>query len=295
VAVVLALVLAGCGGIVLGDGEPPSPETATTNRSTMLPPPGVSSLRVLNPSALGRAHARTIENASYVVTSNRTVLDEGGTLRSRLSTRVTVDEAGGFHAIAETAGPEAPVFIGEPPATGTYWSNGTVYLRRLSRDGRTTYTQHDPPDTWVGTRRYWAEAVPFGARHNRPATFYAAVFDAVPTRVVGQSRIDGTPVLRLEGERAGPAAVDDLPDEVVSVRNVTLVALVDRDGLVRVLDLRYTGRLEDQAVRVHWRIRYAAVGTTSVPRPSWYDRAVSGGGSTEGLEGTATPATGQSS
>lgn len=294
-AVVIVLVLAGCGGAVFGGDEPAAPETATTNQSTMLPPPGVSSLRVLNPSALGRAHARTLENASYVVTSNRTVLDPTGALRSRLSTRVAVDETGGFRATAETAGPDAPVFIGEPPATGTYWSNGTVYLRRLTRDGRTTYTQHDPPDTWVGTRRYWAEAVPFGARHNRPATFYAAVFDAVPTRVVGQSRVDGTPVFRLEGDFDGSAPVGDLPDEVSAVRNATLVALVDRDGLVRVLDLRYTGRLEEQAVRVHWTIRYTAVGRTSVARPGWYDRAVNGSGRTGDTERTATAAAGQSS
>lgn len=295
-ALVLAMIIAGCGGGVLsgGDGSPRTPATATTNQSTMLPPPGISSLRVLNPSALGRAHARAIENTSYVVVSNRTATTPNGTLRSRLTTRVAVDGRGRFIAAAETAGPEAPVFIGEPPSHAVYWSNGTVYLRRLSRDGRTVYTQHAPPDTWVGTRRYWAEAVPFGARHNRPATFYAAVFDAVPTRVDGQTTMEGTPVLRLEGGLEGAASEGNLPDDVESVRNVTLVALVDRDGMVRSLDLRYAGTLTGEPVRVHWSIRYSRVGSPTVDRPRWYDRAVNASGQSGDGNGSATRTADQS-
>lgn len=274
-ALVLAVILAGCGGALLGeDRSPPATATATSNQSTMLPPPGISSLRVLNPSALGRAHARAVENASYVVVSNRTVTRPNGSLRSRLTTRVAVDDRGHFLATAETAGPDAPVFIGESPATATYWSNGTVYLRTLSHDGRTTYTQYEPPATWIGTRAYWTEAVPFGARSNRPATFYAAVFDAVPARVVGETSIHGTPVLRLEGPIDETDTVGDLPDDPDSVSNVTLVALVDQDGLVRALDLRYVGTLDEKPVRVNWSIRYSAVGSTEVERPPWYDRAV---------------------
>lgn len=273
-ALVFAVILAGCGGAVLGgDRSPPTTATATTNQSTILPPPGISSLRVLNPSALGRAHARAIENTSYVVVSNRTVSGPNGTLLSRLTTRIAVDDQEGFHARAETAGPEAPVFIGEPPAIGIYWSNGTVYLRKLSHGDRTVYTQYEPPNTWVGTRAYWAEAVPFGARNNRPATFYTAVFHAVPARVVGETSIHGTPVLRLEGTINETDTDADLPDDLDSISNVTLVALVDQDGLVRALDLRYVGTLDEEPVRVHWSVRYSDIGSTSVDRPSWYDRA----------------------
>ena len=101
-----AVLLAGCGGLPpLDDGDTPGPgETPTgadrptdAGLSTARPPPGVLSLQVADPAELGRAHARAVENRSYVLTSNRTVRYANGTLRSRMSTRVAVDDGPGFH------------------------------------------------------------------------------------------------------------------------------------------------------------------------------------------------------
>lgn len=276
---VAVVLLAGCGGSPLvgeeGGGTPvatPVPRDQVTSQ----PPPGILSLQVVNPGALGRAHARAIENESYVLTSNRTVVYENGTLRSRLAFTVAIDADRRFLARASTDGPEAPVFVGTPPVEAVYWSNGTTYVRRLSHDGRTTYTQFDPPDTWVGTWSYWTTSVPFGGRANRPETYYASLFSAVPTRVTGETTLAGTTVFRLENEASRPFSNDTFPGRVDSVHDVSFVALVDGEGLVRSLDLRYAGNVDGDAVRVERTIRYEDVGSTSVRRPAWYERTVSG-------------------
>ncbi|HKJ58806.1 MAG TPA: hypothetical protein VKA37_06235 [Halobacteriales archaeon] len=276
---VASVVLAGCSGFPLVGEEggstpvaPPIPEDQVTSQ----PPPGILSLQVVNPGALGRAHARAIENESYLLTSNRTVVRENGTLRSRLAVTVAIDEERRFLAAASTDGPEAPVFLGTPPVDAVYWSNGTTYARRLSHDGRTTHTQFAPPETWVGTWSYWTTSVPFGGRANRPETYYASLFSAVPTRVTGETTIAGTTVFRLENEADRPFSNDTFPGRVDSVHDVSFVALVDGDGLVRSLDLRYAGTVDGEAVRVNQTIRYEDVGSTTVRRPAWYERAASG-------------------
>lgn len=279
VALAALVLLAGCGAFPLvGEegGSTPAPTPVRGDGVTSSPPPGILSLQVVNPGALGRAHAESIENESYVLTSNRTVAAENGTLRSRLALTVAVDGGQGFLAAASTAGPEAPVFLGNPPADAVYWSNGTTYARRLSHDGRTTYTEFPPPDTWVGTRSYWTTSVPFGGRANRPAAFYASLFSAVPTRVTGETTLAGTPVFRLENEADRPFSDATFPGGVESVHDVSFVALVDGDGLVRSLDLRYAGTVDGEAVRVEWTLRYEDVGSTTVRRPAWFDRTVSG-------------------
>ena len=280
VVLATAVILAGCSGVPLLDdgGEPTSRVTTTAvDRPTAPPPPGVLSLQVANPAELGRAHARAIENRSYVLTSNRTVRYENGTLRSRMATRVAVDEGPGFLVRISTMGPEAPVLLGRPPARGVYWSDGSTYLRRLTREGETTHVETEPPGTWIGTRSFWTTSVPFGGRNNRPSTYYASVFSAVPTRVSGPTTVDGTATYRIENDGDRPFPDGSFPDQVESVQDVSLVAFVDRDGLVRDLDLRYAGTVEGERVRVEQRISYSGVGSTTVGRPPWYEEAVAGG------------------
>ena len=280
VVIAAAVFLAGCSGVPLlddGGASTPTDEAPTVGPPAVDPPPGVLSLQVANPAELGRAHARAIENRSYVLTSNRTVRYEDGTLRSRMVTRVAVEEGPGFLVRISTAGPAAPVLLGRPPASAVYWSDGETYLRRLTREGETTHVETEPPGTWIGTRSFWTTSVPFGGRNNRPSTYYASVFSAVPTRVTGPTTVDGTATYRIENDGDRPFPDGSFPGRVESVHDVSLVALVDSDGLVRRLDLRYAGTVEGESVRVERRIRYSDVGSTTVGRPSWYEKAVAAG------------------
>lgn len=277
--VAAAVLLAGCGGLPMPDGGDGGPTVATpvsVEPRAADSAPGVLDGQVASPDALGRAHADAIENESYVLTSNRTVRAPNGSLESGLAVEVAIDEERRFLATVSTEGPDAPVFVGEPPAEAVYWSDGSTYLRRLTLAGRTTYVEFGPPDTWVGTWYYWAKTVPFGGSAARPATFYAGLFGAVPDRVDGQRTLDGRRVVRIVNEGDRPFSDAAFPGRVESVHDVSMVALVDRDGLVRSLDLRYAGVVEGEPVRVHRTVRYAGVGTTTVERPAWYDRAASG-------------------
>ena len=283
VLLAVALALAGCGAapFVGGSDEPvPAATPVPGERLTGPNPPGVDSGQVLNPTTLGRAHERAIENRSYVLVSNRTVRGVDETLRSRLAVRLALDEDRSFHVEVSTEGPEAPVLLGEPPAEAVYWSDGETYLRRLTRDGRTTHDAYGPPPTWVGTWSYWARSVPFGGGNNRPSTFYASLFSAVPTKVTGPATLGNVTALRIESRDDRPFSDEGFPGDVESVHDVSLVALVDDDGLVRSLELRYSGTVEGEPVRVHRTVRYEAVGSTSIDRPRWYDRATNASGTT---------------
>lgn len=270
-AVALAVVLAGCSfGPVAGTptetvSPAPLPETAGL-------PPGVSKAGVTAPRALGEAHQVALRNRSVTLHSNRTVTAANGTLVSRLVVTVALAADRSYRAQVGTAGPEAPVLLGRPPARGEYWSNGSLHLRRLSRDGRTTHDRIDPDRAFVGSWRFWTTTVAYGGVSTRePAIYYATAFDAIPTTVVDRRTVNGTVVVRLVGDRARSTAFSQL--DVDAVRNVSLVAEVDERGVVRSYRLSYLGLVDGEAYRVRWRIEHHRLDRTTVDPPAWADRA----------------------
>ena len=144
VLVALAVALVGCPAV--GPAATPTPEPEEY-------PPGVSGEGVVDATTLADAHDRAIENTSYTLVSNRTVRYTNGTVASALFVRVELAADRSFFVRTSTAGPDGPEFLGKPPAAGEFWSNGTVYVRALARDGETTYNRFTPPDTYVGTWR----------------------------------------------------------------------------------------------------------------------------------------------
>ncbi len=284
--VVCLLVLAGCGGAWPVDG-PVSGGVDGGATSTVTPapipeeepevPPGVSRRGVVDAERLAGAHEAAIANASYTVRSNRTVAYANGSLRSSLVVEVALARNRTFLATAATAGPAAPVFLGVPPARATFWSNGSVYVRRLTADGETTHNQYDPGQQFAGNWRYWTRTVPFGGRSGRPGSFYAGTFGAVPTRVAGRETAGNVSLVRLAGGGTrGPVEGTPLDGggSLDAVRNVSLRATVDTRGVVRSLALEYDATVDGRPVHVHWTVRYRAIGETTVRRPPWFDRAV---------------------
>jgi hypothetical protein len=279
VLVVLAVVLAGCPA--LGPQPPPTGaesggESEDGSVTAASYPPGVTDSGVTDATALAEAHADITGDASYTLRSNRTIRYTNGDLASRLLVRLRLAADRQFHVRASTAGPEGPLLLGTTPAGGEYWSNGTVYVRALTREGETTYNRFSPPDNFVGTWRYWRATVPFGGEDGHAAETIGGLFRDVPTEVVDVRSEAGTTVYRLSGEgahsgsfaKAGPGPVGD----------VTLGATVTESGLVRGFDLSYVTFLGNRSVRVDWSLRYRDVGNTSVDRPAWFDRAVDGSG-----------------
>ncbi len=276
----VALVAVGLGVGVLpdardSDGRPgAAPVSTTPAASAATPaerfPPGLTDRRVANPAALGRAHEAALSDRSYTLRSTRTVRTSGGDLRSRLSVTVRVDERRAFLAHAETAGPEAPVFLGDPPARGAYWSNGTTYARRLTSDGERVYNTFDPVGR-AGTRRYWTRTAPFGGGRAGPAETYATLFGAAETRtfVAREPNVERRHLVAAEA--IAPAAV-----EGSDVTDVALEAEVTPVGLVRSFSLAYDATVDGDRVTVRWQITYEDVGRTAVSEPTWLNRALRG-------------------
>jgi hypothetical protein len=280
------LVLAGCGGVWPVD-DPASGGVDGDATSTVTPaplpeeepefPPGVDRRGVVDAERLAEAHGTAIANASYTVRSNRTVEYANGSLRSSLVVEVALARNRTFLATAATAGPGAPVFLGVPPARATFWSNGSLYVRRFTTRGETTYNQFDPGQQFAGTWRYWARTVPFGGRSGRPGSFYTETLGVVPTRVTGRETAGNASLVHLVG-RGSPGSVEGTPldggGSLGSARNVSLRATVDQRGVVRSLSLDYDATADGRPVHVSWTVHYRAVGRTTVGRPSWFDRAV---------------------
>lgn len=267
--VCLLLVTAGCNTLVGGGGEAP---TATVTPAPVpaeeTVAPGVTDEGVRNPRALADAHADVLAAASYRLTANRTVRAANGTLRERLTLELALAADRSYRADAATAGPAAPVFLGTPPATATFWSNGSTYVRKLTRDDRTTYNSFTPVEG-AGTWQYWARTVPFGGQQATPRAFLRRTFRAVDTDVVGRTEANGTTTYLLRGN----ATTERLEAGVSNPRNVSLTATVTEQGLVASLSLRYVGTVNGERVRVVRTVSYSDVGATTVDRPPWFDRA----------------------
>jgi len=268
--VCLLLATAGCntpGGSDAGAQTPTVTPVPVPAEETLAP--GVTHEGVTNPRALADAHADVIAEPSYRLTVNRTVRDPNGTVRERLTLDLALASDRAYLVDTATAGQDAPVFLGTPPASATFWSNGSTYVRKLTRDDRTTYNQFTPVEG-AGTWRYWAQTVPFGGGRATPQAFLTRTFRAVDTTVVGRAAANGTTAYRLRGN----ATTERLEEGIADPRNVSLTATVTDEGLVRSLSLQYVGTIDGERVIVTRTVAYRNVGATTVERPSWFDSAV---------------------
>jgi hypothetical protein len=266
------LVLSGCSALLDADTPTPTPGvTPAPVPADAVVAPGLSPEGVVEPAVLADAHATAITDESFVLTAERTVRYTNGSLHSNLRVRVAVDADRTYLATAATDGPEAPVFLGQPPANATYWSNSSVFVRKLTRDGRTTYNDFDAPGSGAGTRSYWTDTVPFGGEGASARSFYGGLFAAVPVEVTDDP--DSEAAYRLSGSGL-VGNTTAFSGEVTNVSDVRLVASVTERGLVSSLSLRYAGEVDGAPVEVTRTVAYEGVGETTVERPDWFERAV---------------------
>lgn len=273
---VCCVLLAGCGA-PLGGGDraadtptltPVAPPT--DDPATRLVAPGVTASGSVEAATLADSHVSTLSERSYRLRTVQTVYTSDGQLRERFLVDTTVRQPDRFLSRVETTGPSAPVILGRPPASASFWSNGTVYLRALSRDGETTYNEYERASQ-AASWRYWARTAPFGGSGGSSRTFIADVFGSVQTTRVPDAGAASS--IQLAGDRAdGPLL------GVAEPRNLTLEATVSEEGYLVRLVLRFTGELEGESVRVSRRVVYSEVGTARIERPPWTGRALTGSG-----------------
>ncbi|WP_336337558.1 hypothetical protein [Haloarcula brevis] len=267
--VVAVVVTAGCGGFGLGgDGSSSSAVTPapvpTGSASTY--PPGIGPTGVTSPSLLGAAHAARLNGTGYTLTTARTVRYANGSLRSSLRVRVALDSNRTHLATISVRGDAAPVLLGRPPATASFWSDGDTYLRRLSRDNRTVYNEYDPPDSYAGTWQYWVHTA---ALNGRPAADVARTVAPFHTRT-SRSQQSGETIYVVRGDR-----LRENTTAWAGRENATLVARVTPAGLVRESRTEYATTAAGAPVTVTRTVAFDAVGNTTVGPPPWRDRALS--------------------
>lgn len=275
-ALCVLLALAGCNTLAPGPGPstpstPATPAPVPTDDPDGELAPGVTTEGVVSSRTLAEAHVARLDDRSFDLAVNRTTRYPNGTLRGRLGLDLSLGADRSYLVHTATTGPEAPVFLGRPPAEASFWSNGSTYTRRLTRGNTTTYTQFQPTDG-AGTWQYWARTVPYGGRGGNPRGFITRTFSAVPTRVTDRVADGNVTTYRLVGSRA--TAPIELG--VADPREVELTATVTAAGLVRSLSLSYVGTVDGRQITVTRQFRYERVGNATVARPPWVDRALAG-------------------
>jgi hypothetical protein len=275
VALALLLTLAGCGDAVSsrGDavGRTVNPALADTPTATPTPPDGVPAGVDRDGVAVERvidAHRAALANDSWTVSFTRTVSGPNGTIE-RSRARVLANGSRTLSTFERVRG--------DNRLASAHWSNATAAAsRRVDWEG-TVSLEGQPGDP----------GVPRGLDRTGGAWLVAAFLDTDPRYAGTGSTDDGavTVIRAAEGriERAG------LPDRTT----VRLRARIDADGVVRSLVLRYAVFLGGDPGVVRIELRTTAVGSTTVPRPEWVDRALAnssadgGVGTGEGSNGAA--------
>lgn len=257
----------GTASTVTTTAPPTSTETVTTTTTpttaTAVYPPGVTATGVPEPYALAAAHVDRLRD-SYTVTEQYRIRYDDGTLYRNESATVRVAADPSRYLATTTVAGTGPNFLGGANGTLEVYSNGTTVVRRVTGGRNTTYGVYtdaagDPVDP---------AAVAHGTPRNdeRIATLLSYARDVTVERRADAVRIEATGL-----------ATDTLAVSGVTLTNVSgasLVATVGPDGLVREYRLSFQGTLDGRAVTVNERVRYTAVGTTTVAEPPWYGEAL---------------------
>jgi len=249
----LLVLLAGCGGFA-GNGEPTrtlTPAEVPTETATETPEPrlapGMTEAGVVDPVSLAAAHATTLRKTAYTAVWNASEWTRDGTLRYRTTTSARVGTAQRRYHYVNTNVRNGTTRRVERWSDGdralVRSANGTVTVAR-GRDGQSLSPE---------------QALPIDLTAERGIE---RVFQAMETRVVDRTQVNGTTHYRLEGEGIQEPNLTPL-------RNASLSAVVDERGVVHRYRLAYTTTRGGETVRVVAVVRFREIGTTDVERPSW--------------------------
>jgi hypothetical protein len=275
----LLVVLAGCSGATGFDGTPtrsvtpvPVPTDATpASRATV---PGLSPRGVENASLLATAHSRALEGRSYTERTVTTVRAgnaiDGNVMRGSLGRRTLVVRRGPAAfglSYAVEGGPRLGARSFETVAAEV-WS-----------DGRTTVQSVTDGDG--STRRARLPNVIYDDFVDPDARPYARTLERASLRRVDRRVVDGTARYVFAADDVLALPVFGLAG-TIPTGNASLRAVIGSDGAVYRVAVTYPAQYRGQSATVEHVFEYVDVGTTTVPRPSWYDEAIENGTPTPG-------------
>jgi hypothetical protein len=252
-ALALSLLLAGCGGVA-SDARTettrvtPVEVPTTTERPDRFVAPGMTAERLVDPEALQRAHAARLANASHQFREVVTRRAANGTLLARYVTLVV--------------------------------RNGSTVRYRFDGDRR------DENETWPVDRYVTADRVYTARTVGNTTNYTVAPVSETGRRVpvapddyaASLTRVFGLLPLRVEdsvrsGDQTRYYLETTAPRDVPPLRNATFVGAVTPKGVVDDYRVSYEVPRDGRSVTVTVTVSISDLGTATVERPAWLDRA----------------------
>ncbi|MFB6298088.1 MAG: hypothetical protein ABEH56_06175 [Salinirussus sp.] len=242
------------GGPPTNDSRPPGP--SELNESML--PPGVGTGGVTDPGSLAAAHDRALTNRSYTLSMEYRGPENRFASSGRVRRTLDVAVADDRYLLSVRTGPAGNTSI----ARSVFYDGSDWHVARFTDNG-TVWSVDRVPGEKAG-------------RRPRPSPF--ELEEKLVTRYLStpRTRIDGSPgsdqLVTVRG-RGTPESV-----ETDTVRNYTVTALVDPQGLVRQVSVEYTLVTSMMRTDVSIEMSYSRFDATSVEAPVWYDAGTSTGG-----------------
>jgi len=283
VAVVALALLAGCSGVAPG-GSGPAADTSTvtpapvpTDIETETPrpqlAPGVGPKGSTDPFSLASTHDAILGRNSHVRSTNRTVRYANGTLRRQVVTSRADAGGGRYHQHIRIDGGDVPRV--DAPVRAQQWSDGDQLLQRFESGDNVTYGRLAPGEYAQRGPIYIHTPDTEDRLYVLVSLFETRLADREDTGDRSRYRIASTGVRR-------PDALDRFVT-ADGPRNATFGATVTGRGLVASYRLAYEGEIDGTTVTVVRSASYDDIGTTTVERPTWYDRARNASGDVPGV------------
>jgi len=252
-AVLVASALAGC---TLPGGEPP--DTVTPVAIDEEGPPGIS-IRTdsVDIDRLLDAHEGALANRSHALRMERSERAEGNELGTLSVTAEFGADRESYRLDIEASG----------RLTVYNWGTGTTYW---AGDGRSVVARQYPNDTWYHFTEASRALLPIEA--TRRSRLAGALRETNVTAI--ESSPDGV-TIEARADRAGGNLTDLWSG--TTIRSASVVLDVANSGLIRSYELEYTIVGSDgDRTRIRETATIDGVGSTTVPRPEWVNRTLSG-------------------
>jgi len=273
-AICLCLLSAGCAGLFGDDAAAretvtPAPvPTADASTSPEQRAPGVVGDRVVNATALGRAHVAQLSNTSYRVQHTRTVMNNSN-LHKRVRTRASISAGYRSYTATRTVTGQG-VTAREVHST---WRDGRA-LERTTVNGSTSTAVVADSRGIGGPPRPPRAALFFEPTFNGRLITLLSVTNITSIRPGDEviKQLYGVSLYRIKGNGAtdGSAIATHPADNVT---NVSFSAAVTPNGVIRSYALQYTLVNGTEARRVTESLHYSDLGTTDVEFDTWHGSA----------------------
>lgn len=272
IALAIILVVAGCSGFSGSEDRPDASTDTVTLSPAPIPPtgtpterperhlaPGLTRDGVVDPFALAAAHREALSTQSYTVVTNTTIHGPNGTLRT-VDRTVAVAAGGTPYHLVETSESDSSYPVTAVAGRVEIWFAGRPALFRVGTEN-VSYRE--------GTTASLGGPVGDTTGHDRLVGYYGSV-ERWAVRELPDGPGDS---LVLESRESPDPAVLDLPLLVSDPRDATLRVVVTKDGRVVTTRVRHVATFDGERVEVVRRVRYEAVGNTTVAEPAWVEEA----------------------